>query len=40
MPPIPGAGKLAHLEENISAAAIKLTDEAFETLGREVRGKA
>jgi aryl-alcohol dehydrogenase-like predicted oxidoreductase len=37
MPPIAGAGTVAHLEEDVGAAAIKLTDEEFETLGR---GKA
>ncbi|HEY1863337.1 MAG TPA: aldo/keto reductase [Roseiarcus sp.] len=40
MLPIPGTGKVAHLEENVGAAAIKLTDEEFETLGRAGRGKA
>ncbi len=40
MLPIPGTGKVAHLEENVGAAAIKLTDEEFETLGRARRGKA
>ncbi len=32
--PIPGTGKLAHLEENVGAAAIKLTDEEFDELDR------
>jgi aryl-alcohol dehydrogenase-like predicted oxidoreductase len=32
MLPIPGTGRLAHLEENTAAAAIKLTDDDFETL--------
>ena len=40
MLPIPGTGKVAHLEENVGAAAIKLTDEEFETLGRVGRAKA
>ena len=38
MLPIPGTGKLAHLEENVGAAAIKLTDEEFATLDRAGRG--
>jgi pyridoxine 4-dehydrogenase len=37
MLPIPGTGKVAHLEENVGAAAIKLTGEEFETLGRAGR---
>jgi aryl-alcohol dehydrogenase-like predicted oxidoreductase len=32
--PIPGTGKVAHLEENVGAAGIKLTDEEFATLDR------
>ncbi|MBN9307308.1 MAG: oxidoreductase [Devosia sp. 67-54] len=32
MLPIPGTGKVAHLEENIAAAAITLSDEDFATL--------
>jgi pyridoxine 4-dehydrogenase len=32
MLPIPGTSKVAHLEENVAAAAIKLTDEEFATL--------
>jgi pyridoxine 4-dehydrogenase len=40
MLPIPGTGKVAHLEENVGAAAINLTDEEFDTLGRARRGKA
>ncbi len=38
MLPIPGTGKAAHLEENVGAAAITLSDEEFATLdsaGRE-----
>ncbi len=37
MLPIPGTGKVAHLEENVGAAAIKLTDDEFVTLDREGR---
>ena len=37
MLPIPGTSRLAHLEENVAAAAIKLTDEEFETLDRMTR---
>ena len=32
MLPIPGTGKVAHLEENVGAAAIELSDEDFVTL--------
>jgi pyridoxine 4-dehydrogenase len=38
MLPIPGTGKFAHLEENVGAAGIKLTDEEFATLDRAGRG--
>jgi pyridoxine 4-dehydrogenase len=38
MLPIPGTGKVAHLEENVSAAAITLTDEEFASLDRAGRG--
>ncbi len=38
MLPIPGTGKVAHLEENVGAAAIKLSDEEFATLDRVGRG--
>jgi pyridoxine 4-dehydrogenase len=34
MLPIPGTGKVAHLEENVGAAAIKLSDEDFAALDR------
>jgi aryl-alcohol dehydrogenase-like predicted oxidoreductase len=34
MLPIPGTSKVAHLEENIAAAAIRLTDEELATLGQ------
>jgi aryl-alcohol dehydrogenase-like predicted oxidoreductase len=37
MLPIPGTGKVAHLEENVGAAAIKLTDEEFSTLSHAAR---
>jgi pyridoxine 4-dehydrogenase len=36
--PIPGTSKVAHLEENVAAADIKLSDEEFASLDRE--GKA
>jgi pyridoxine 4-dehydrogenase len=32
--PIPGTSSVAHLEENVAAAALKLTDEEFLTLSR------
>jgi pyridoxine 4-dehydrogenase len=38
MLPIPGTGKVAHLEENVGAAAIELTDDEFATLDRIGRG--
>ncbi len=34
MLPIPGTGKVAHLEENVGAAAIRLSDEEFAGLDR------
>jgi aryl-alcohol dehydrogenase-like predicted oxidoreductase len=34
---IPGTSKVAHLEENVGAAGIVLTDEEFATLDREGR---
>ena len=37
MLPIPGTGKVAHLEENVGAASIKLTDDEFATLDRAGR---
>jgi aryl-alcohol dehydrogenase-like predicted oxidoreductase len=37
MLPIPGTGKVAHLEQNVGAAAIQLTDEEFATLSRAGR---
>lgn len=33
MLPIPGTGSIAHLEENIAAASIRLSDEEFRLLG-------
>jgi aryl-alcohol dehydrogenase-like predicted oxidoreductase len=38
MLPIPGTGKVKHLEENVAAAAIELSDEDFATLDRIGRG--
>jgi pyridoxine 4-dehydrogenase len=38
--PIPGTGKVAHLEENVGAAALELTDEEFATLDRVGRKAA
>ena len=35
--PIPGTSRLAHLEENVAAASITLTDSEFETLDRKTR---
>jgi pyridoxine 4-dehydrogenase len=37
MLPIPGTGKVAHLEENVGAAAITLTDDEFASLDRAGR---
>lgn len=34
MLPIPGTGRVKHLEENIGGAAIVLTEEEFESIGR------
>jgi pyridoxine 4-dehydrogenase len=34
MLPIPGTGKVKHLEDNVAAAAIKLSDEDFATLDK------
>ncbi|MGD9967058.1 MAG: aldo/keto reductase [Hyphomonadaceae bacterium] len=34
MLPIPGTGKVKHLEENTAAAAIELSDEEFDTLSK------
>jgi len=38
MLPIPGTAKVAHLEENVGAAAIKLSDHEFATLDNVGRG--
>jgi pyridoxine 4-dehydrogenase len=38
MLPIPGTSRVPHLEENVAAAAVDLSDEQFAALGRE--GKA
>jgi aryl-alcohol dehydrogenase-like predicted oxidoreductase len=38
MLPIPGTGRVAHLEENVGAAAIELSDDEFATLDRAGRG--
>ena len=37
MLPIPGTGKVAHLEENVGAASIKLSDDEFATFDRAGR---
>jgi pyridoxine 4-dehydrogenase len=37
MLPIPGTSRLAHLEENVAAAAITITDDEFEALDRLTR---
>jgi aryl-alcohol dehydrogenase-like predicted oxidoreductase len=37
MLPIPGTSKVAHLEENVGAVEIQLSDEEFATLDREGR---
>ena len=37
MLPIPGTGKVSHLEENVGAAAIKLSDDEFAALDRAGR---
>jgi pyridoxine 4-dehydrogenase len=40
MLPIPGTGKVRHLEENVAAADIVLSDEEFAALDKEGRKKA
>jgi len=35
MLPIPGTSKVAHLEENVAAVNIQLSDEEFDALDRE-----
>lgn len=37
MLPIPGTGSVAHLEENVGAAAVELSDDEFEQLGGAAR---
>ena len=39
MLPIPGTSKVAHLEENVAAAAIELSEAEFEALDREGRAQ-
>jgi aryl-alcohol dehydrogenase-like predicted oxidoreductase len=36
MLPIPGTSSVGHLEENVAAASVQLTDEEFETLAKAV----
>ena len=36
MLPIPGTSSVAHLEENVAAASVQLSDEEFETLAQAV----
>jgi pyridoxine 4-dehydrogenase len=38
MLPIPGTSKAAHLEENVAAVAVQLSDEDFAALDRAGRG--
>src|SRR5215468_5748028 len=38
--PIPGTGQVKHLEENVAAASIELTDEEFRTLDEQGRKSA
>jgi aryl-alcohol dehydrogenase-like predicted oxidoreductase len=37
MLPIPGTGKAAHLEENVAAASIELSDEDFAAIDATTR---
>jgi aryl-alcohol dehydrogenase-like predicted oxidoreductase len=37
--PIPGTSKVAHLEENVAAAEIVLTEAEFATLDEARRGR-
>jgi pyridoxine 4-dehydrogenase len=39
MLPIPGTSKVAHLDENVAAAAIELSDDDFAGLDKEARGR-
>jgi len=34
MLPIPGTSKVSHLEENVEAARVELSDDEFDELGR------
>jgi aryl-alcohol dehydrogenase-like predicted oxidoreductase len=36
MLPIPGTSSVAHLEENVAAAAVRLSNEQFQALSRAV----
>ena len=40
MLPIPGTSNVAHLEQNVAAARIKLSDEQFAALDAASRGRA
>jgi aryl-alcohol dehydrogenase-like predicted oxidoreductase len=40
MLPIPGTSKVKHLEENVAAASIKLSDEDFAALNRQGKQQA
>jgi aryl-alcohol dehydrogenase-like predicted oxidoreductase len=40
MLPIPGTGSVAHLEDNVQAAEIKLSDEDFQALNAQARSAA
>ena len=35
--PIPGTSSVAHLEENLAAAALRLTDDEIQLLGLDVK---
>jgi pyridoxine 4-dehydrogenase len=35
--PIPGTSRVAHLEENVAAAALKVDDETLQSLGKLAR---
>jgi aryl-alcohol dehydrogenase-like predicted oxidoreductase len=37
MLPIPGTSSIAHLEENVAAAKLKLTPEEIDSLGKSYR---
>ena len=39
MLPIPGTSNVKHLEENVAAVDVKLTDEEYATLDREGRAE-